>query len=165
MKKLIKCPNCGQVQAAEAGMVHCKKCNFHFNVDSQQPLKALSIQQPWAWAITMLNVDPKDIENRDWPTTFTGPVLVHSGKKFDKEGYNFLVDKFKKEGKLDELPAENEFKKWMGGIVGIVDITGCVDKSDSTWFFGPFGFTLENAKVIDLIPCNGQLKFFTPKLD
>ena len=34
-------------------------------------MKALSIRQPWAWAI--INAG-KDIENRQWPTKFRGSI-------------------------------------------------------------------------------------------
>ena len=33
-------------------------------------MKALSVKQPWAWAI----FHGKDVENRDWPTNVRGPV-------------------------------------------------------------------------------------------
>jgi hypothetical protein len=158
MKTIIKCPNCTKVQAVKPGMVNCSTCNFRFNTESRQPLRALSIQQPWAWAI--LN-GLKDIENRKWTTTFTGQILIHAGQKFDNEGLKFIKDM----NPDIEIPTEKEFKKMMGGIVGKAVITGCVEESDSPWFFGPFGFTLANAKAIDLIPCKGQLKFFTPKID
>ena len=38
---------------------------------------ALSIHQPWAWAI--LNVG-KNVENRRWRTRYRGPLLIHAGK-------------------------------------------------------------------------------------
>ncbi len=43
-------------------------------------MKALSIMQPWAWLIVNGH---KDIENRNWPTRFRGPVYIHAGKKID----------------------------------------------------------------------------------
>jgi len=45
---------------------------------------ALSIQQPWAWAIIH---GGKDVENRTWPTKFRGRFLVHASRKFDWEGF------------------------------------------------------------------------------
>ncbi len=48
----------------------------------------------------------------------------------------------------------------MGGIIGIAEIVDCVDNSDSEWFFGPFGFVLDNIKPIDFIPIKGKLGFF-----
>ena len=41
---------------------------------------ALSIRQPWAWAILS---GGKDTENRDWdhPPTYRGTLIVHAGKQ------------------------------------------------------------------------------------
>ena len=53
-----------------------------------------------------------------------------------------------------------------GAIIGEIDITGCVDHSDSPWFFGPYGFTLANPVLYDKpIPCKGMLRFFEPDID
>ena len=41
-------------------------------------MKALSIRQPWLWAILHAN---KRLENRDWPgCSYRGPVLLHASK-------------------------------------------------------------------------------------
>jgi hypothetical protein len=114
-------------------------------------MKALSIQQPWAWAI--LNAE-KDIENRDWYTNFRGEVLIHAGKKIDKDGYDYLFH----ETNLFYVPPYKDLKT--GGIVGKVTIVDCVKKSDSKWFFGKFGFVLRNPIPLEFIPCRGQLGFF-----
>jgi len=37
---------------------------------------SLSIRQPWAWLIVQGH---KPIENRTWPTTYRGPLLIHAG--------------------------------------------------------------------------------------
>lgn len=47
-----------------------------------------------------------------------------------------------------------------GGIVGMAEITDCVNKSKSPWFFGPYGFTLTNAKSLPFYPCKGKMGFF-----
>ncbi|PCI53899.1 MAG: hypothetical protein COB36_11720, partial [Alphaproteobacteria bacterium] len=49
-----------------------------------------------------------------------------------------------------------------GGIIGQATLVDCVDKSDSPWFFGRYGFVLENVKALPFRPCKGQLGFFTP---
>lgn len=46
-------------------------------------MKAISIQQPWAWAI----FNGKPVENRKWSTAYRGPLLIHAGKKFDGPGW------------------------------------------------------------------------------
>lgn len=41
------------------------------------PLLALSIRQPWLWAILKAG---KRIENRKWKTSYRGPLLLHAAK-------------------------------------------------------------------------------------
>jgi hypothetical protein len=48
----------------------------------------------------------------------------------------------------------------LGGIVSVATITGCVDASDSKWFFGPYGFTLTDAKPLPFVACRGALGLF-----
>ncbi|MDD5272857.1 MAG: ASCH domain-containing protein [Methylovulum sp.] len=109
---------------------------------------ALSIQNPWAWAILYCG---KDIENRSWSTRVRGSVLIHVGKKFDVGGIRDIGYICGKTPPRD-LPT--------GGIVGVVDIVGCVNKSDSQWFFGEWGFVLSNARPLPFFPCRGSLGFF-----
>jgi hypothetical protein len=115
-------------------------------------MKALSIQQPWAWAILYLG---KDIENRDWryPPKFRGKFFIHTGKKIDKEGYEYISDTMR-----FGLPRIGDLQT--GGIVGSAEITSCVTHSNSPWFFGPQGLVIANAKYIDFIPMLGKLGFF-----
>jgi hypothetical protein len=108
---------------------------------------ALSIQQPWAWAILHAG---KDIENRSWFTFVQGRVLIHAGKKIDPDGIDFL--------KTMNVIVPETFET--GGIVGSVEIVDCVTQSNSRWFFGKFGFVLRNPIALPFKPCRGQLKFF-----
>ena len=47
-------------------------------------MKALSVRQPWAWAIIH---STKNIENRVWSTIYRGDILIHAGKKSTKKEY------------------------------------------------------------------------------
>ncbi|WP_406404181.1 hypothetical protein [Streptomyces uncialis] len=47
-----------------------------------RPLRALTLRQPWASAITELG---KNVENRTWHTTYRGPLLIHAGLRTDPE--------------------------------------------------------------------------------
>lgn len=115
-------------------------------------MKALSIRQPWAWAI----LHGKPVENRTWPTKNTGPFLIHAGKKFDHAGYQWLLEH---RNLLDaEIPHRDDFP--MGGIVGKSRIVDCVDYHESPFFFGPWGFVLEDSKAVDFVPYRGKLGFF-----
>jgi hypothetical protein len=122
------------------------------------PTLALSVQQPWAWLIVN---GLKDIENRTWPTRVRGDVLIHAGKRFDREGYRF-VQRMIAEGESLDLPAPEQFER--GGIVGMTRITGCVEDHNSIWFFGPYGFTLDRraSRPLPFRPVRGALGFFAP---
>lgn len=119
-----------------------------------QHVKALSIQQPWAWLIVN---GYKDIENRDWRPRnpglkFRGHVLIHTGKKADPDfNHEWLCEQFGL-GVPKDLP--------YSGIVGDAVIEGCVTASESPWFFGPYGFVLRNARPLPFLPMKGALGFF-----
>jgi hypothetical protein len=123
------------------------------------PRMALSIRQPWAWAI--INVG-KDVENRTWRTDFRGPVCIHASKGMTNrewdEAMEFIDQAFPvplpaNHGRRASAIHSKEAKR--GGI-----IVGCVTTSASPWFFGRFGFVLQNARPVDFIPVKGQLGFF-----
>lgn len=118
------------------------------------PPLALSIRQPWAWAI--INAG-KDIENRDWKTKFRGPVCIHAAKglkfqEWDEAAYYM----FRSYGFI--APEPDDLHR--GGIIGVAEIVDCVEASNSPWFFGRYGFVLRNARPVEFIPVKGGLGFF-----
>lgn len=115
---------------------------------ADSPIKALSIMQPWAWLIV---AGHKDVENRTWPTSFRGPVLIHAGKNFDFDP---------QEWDWPHIEQPCDFDR--GGIVGEAEIVDCVRASSSRWFFGPYGFVIRNARPVPFRPCRGMLGFFVP---
>ena len=122
-------------------------------------MKCLSIRQPWAWLI--LNAG-KDIENRDWPTRYRGRVLVHASKGMTRSEYDDAIDQLLWDisgpSVVVVLPHFEELQR--GGIVGSVEIVGCVTHSESPWFCGRFGFMLSDPKPITFIPYRGSLGLF-----
>jgi hypothetical protein len=102
-------------------------------------MKALSIRQPWAWLIVN---GYKDVENRNGPTNFRGRVYVHAGKKMDSGWFPDLLQ----EVIAQDIQLPHEYP--LGAIVGEVDITGCVTRSTSPWFSGPYGFFAKGASGI-----------------
>ncbi|MEI6077295.1 MAG: ASCH domain-containing protein [Verrucomicrobiota bacterium] len=118
-------------------------------------LKAISIRQPWAWLIVN---GYKDIENRVWATNVRGPVLIHAGQS-KKDTTAEALAYIKRKYHVAHLPDTFE----TGGIVGLAEITGCVENHPSKWFQGPYGWTLAHARRLPFKNCKGQLKFFTPK--
>lgn len=115
-------------------------------------MKAISINQPWAWLVVN---GFKDIENRNWATKYRGDVLIHTGKKLDKDfDYDFWE-------KVIQQPITRDL--FQGGIVGQVNIIDCVDEHHSAFFFGKYGFVLAEAQAFETpLPCKGALGFFTP---
>ncbi len=121
-------------------------------------MKALSIQQPWAWAIIWAG---KDIENRSWHTNYRGSFFIHAGKKFDNKGWAWLKEQ---EGKLFKAAVPDQDAYHQGGIVGISYLIQCVNYDNSPWFYGPQGFKLSSTISIDFIPYKGNLGFFNVSL-
>lgn len=128
------------------------------------PNKALSIRQPWAWAIVHAG---KDIENRDWPTRYRGPVCIHASaykpKQDDCDEFNDVFchavrDKAERARILPRWSEALSFER--GGIVGVAEIVDCVEQSPSPWFMGRYGFVLANVQTIEFIPVKGALGFF-----
>ena len=120
-------------------------------------LKALSIRQPWAWLITHGH---KDVENRDWPTKFRGEFLVHASSRMTKADYEACVIFIAGIPRSWRLPAYDVLRKECGGIVGSARVMDCVDRADSPWFTGEYGFLLSDAKELPFRPCSGNLGFF-----
>jgi len=130
------------------------------------PIKALSIRQPWAWAIVHAG---KDTENRDWPTKYRGPVAIHASKGMGKDEYEMAAHFITTT--LGSAPSQEWLSQWhgvcaapyrldRGGIVGVADIVDCQPQSDSPWFFGKYGFLIRNARPVEFIPVKGALGFF-----
>lgn len=117
-------------------------------------IPALSIKQPWAWAIVEGH---KPVENREWKNKprYRGPLLIHASKNYDKTGAAWIGNEFP-ELKIPNLYVGNG----MGGIVGIVWFKDIVTYHKSPWFFGPLGLVVDDAKPLPFYPCKGQLGFF-----
>ena len=103
-------------------------------------MRILTIRQPWAHLIVR---DGKDIENRDWPTKYRGPFLVHAAQRIDLDGC--------KRHRIDPD------KLVTGGVVGMAEIVDCVDRHRSKWFVGKYGFVLRKRKWLPFTPWKGSL--------
>ena len=119
---------------------------------------ALSIRQPWAWAI--FNGNPvKDVENRSWPTKVRGRILIHAGLKMTADDWNGCMDlldqinpvgwAFRQGRRASALHSEEARR---GGIIGSAEIVDCVSASSSPWFFGQYGFLLRNSQPLPFRP-------------
>jgi len=119
-------------------------------------MKALTIRQPWAWAI----FHGKDIENRSWGTKYRGPLLVHAALTFDHAGYRWILDNRKKLYLTSpDIPSPDQFV--FGAVIGKVNMVDCVSFHVSAWFSGPCGFVFKDHQLFKTpIPYRGSLHFF-----
>lgn len=124
------------------------------------PTRAISIRQPWAWAI----LHGKSVENRPWSTKFRGPIFLHAAKNLTRREYEsaafFCYDYRLRHPEFPHLPAMPNLER--GGIVGAAEIVDCVSQSDSPWFIGQgqFGLVLENVRPLTFYRMNGSLGLF-----
>lgn len=122
------------------------------------PKLALSVRQPWAWAIIHAG---KDIENRSWQAVnhglkMRGRIAIHAAKGLTRAEYDSAAAFMASIGV--QCPPARELLR--GGIIGSVDVIDVVTASDSKWFFGPRGLVLANPQPCELIPAIGALGYF-----
>ncbi|MEK7730183.1 MAG: hypothetical protein AAB354_17375 [candidate division KSB1 bacterium] len=127
-------------------------------------MKALSIRQPWAWAVAHAG---KDVENRNWHMRYHGSLAIHAAKSMTRARSEAFL-RFWNEGLEEEhkrrlapliVPRSEELPR--GAIIAVAEAIDCVHKSDSRWFAGPHGLLLRDVRVlVQPIPCRGALGFF-----
>jgi hypothetical protein len=143
-------------------------------------VKALTVQQPWAWAIVH---GGKDVENRTQAWTYRGPLAIHAGSRFsDRGGRSPLLLQH-------EAYADADMVK--GAIIGVVDLVD-VHGAQSVGFWpeqpacceSPWAETayeqhldgrtrrdivhlvLEHPRPLaEPIPCRGALGLWTPPVE
>lgn len=125
---------------------------------TQLPRLALSVRQPWAWAIIHAG---KDIENRSWQAVnhglrVRGRIAIHAAKGLARCEYEDAAEFMASIGITCPAPAD----LLRGGIVGSVEVIDVVKESDSRWFFGPRGLVLRDPQPCDFIPSVGALGYF-----
>lgn len=136
-------------------------------------MRALSIRQPWAWAILHAG---KDIENRDWRPgnpgrRFRGLFLIHASSGMTRDEYESFI------GIVHDISTRMPIE-WCahlsvppfshlvrGGIVGRARVVDVVTESDSPWFFGPIGLMLADIVPTPFVPMKGALGFFDVPAD
>lgn len=120
-------------------------------------MKALSIRQPYAWAIVN---GFKDVENRPWRTRYRGPFLVHAGKIEEVDDIAGVLQQIAAATGYANLEQDYWEERQLGGIVGIATLTDCVDRHASPWFHGPRGFVLTDARPLPFRALAGKQGFF-----
>jgi hypothetical protein len=123
---------------------------------SPLPERALSIRQPWAWAI--LNAG-KDIENRPRRFHHRGPICIHASLN-NSAGHHLVSSLEIKRAAGSPIEVPYRASLTHGGIIGTAEIVDCIEASDSPWFFGPYGLVLRNVQPVPFIPVKGALGLF-----
>lgn len=128
-------------------------------IDTTLPKLALSVRQPWTWAIIHAG---KPVENRDWKRgnpglKFRGRVCLHASAGMTRAEYGDARQFMWTIG-INNVPAFEDLQR--GGIVGVTTIVDVVNAHDSRWFFGPAGLVMEDTRPVEFIPVKGALGFF-----
>lgn len=125
-------------------------------------MKALTICQPWAWAIVH---GPKRIENRTWPTNYRGTILIHAGKS---RGRLATALPFLRSLGLD--PPEDLTYAAIVGLAELVDVRpvelvdqcAASQRTHGNFAEGPLCWLLEDVRALEPIPCRGKLGLWIP---
>jgi hypothetical protein len=86
-----------------------------------RPLRALTVQQPWAAAIAS---GRKRIENRLWPTRWRGTLLIHAGRTRDERSLD-PADPFPHPLIRCAYAAAAPHTRECGAIVALAELTDC----------------------------------------
>jgi hypothetical protein len=124
------------------------------------PTIALSVRQPWAWAIIHAG---KPVENRsaaalrhmNFDRCRSG-LAIHASKGMTREEYEDAAEFMATLGVTCPPAASLE----RGGIVGVVDVAGTVSQHASPWFFGPRAILLANPRPCRFAGAAGALGLF-----
>lgn len=127
-------------------------------------MKALSLTQPWATAITL---GIKTMETRSWCTNYRGPLAIHASKAFPGWAKDFAET----EHTLGRLPARLP----LGAIVAMADLidvlwTGevvhditAVERLYGDYSPGRCAWKLENVRALTTpVSCRGYQGLWTP---
>lgn len=90
-------------------------------------MRALTVQQPWAWAIIH---GGKDVENRTQAWGYRGPLAIHAGARWSHRGASIVPDLLG-----DDLAVLQKYRAAMygpdqgsispaGAIIGVVQLAG-----------------------------------------
>lgn len=120
--------------------------------------KAITIHQPWAWAIAE---GIKTVENRTWATSYRGPIAIHAGKSMAsiEEGTRFI------ESLGYKVPTFGD--EDFGAIIAVANLVDCVKVDedplgmfgvrDNPFAQGPVCWVLSDVrKLAEPVACNGK---------
>ena len=122
--------------------------------------RAISIRQPWAWAVIHVG---KDCENRSAtaPRQFKSAVgqrvLIHaSSHRLNWADMAAAVACLKERGVACPSPSNLMY----GGVIGSVFVRGIVTRHRSPWFRGPYALVFADPRPEPFMPVRGQVGLF-----
>lgn len=122
----------------------------------QRTFRALTLWRPWDQSVLY---GGKRIENRNWApwNVIIGELIaLHAGAKYDKDGAMWMI-----ENGLYTPPSSSTSPK---GIVGVARVVDFVKESDNPWFFGEYGWRLEDVQALARpIVCTGAQRLWNVK--
>lgn len=128
-------------------------------------MRALSIRQPWHWAILKAG---KYVENRLWPAChYRGPMLLHIAQGCTRQEYEQAVatiHQARRELGLPPIQVPPLAELPRGGLGGIARITGA-EQHDFAGMRGyraggQLGLNLARVRELPFVPMKGALSFF-----
>lgn len=118
--------------------------------------RALTVRQPWAWAIVE---GLKRVENRPKRTHLRERIYIHAGRLADPKSVEHCRRLCAKAGVKMPDPKTLITR----ALIGTVTIYDCVPPFRNAWAFGPWCWLLEKPrKLARPIPMSGALGFWTP---
>jgi hypothetical protein len=114
-------------------------------------MKALSVCQPWAWAIVS---GLKKVENRWRRTNHRGPLVIHASRS-----RRYLAGDYSR--LLPSLPPVEQLD--FGALVGVVEVEDCVPVAEvegDPFAVGPWCWLLAGARRIRPVAFKGQVGLF-----
>jgi hypothetical protein len=128
-------------------------------------MRALSIRQPWAWAVLR---GGKNVENRSRPTQHRGRLLIHAGQQYAGSDAQSTVETLAHPVQLPVpgLPG-GDVALTFGAIIGAVEVTDCHTGCDGTCspWAEPGQAHIQVRRPVVLtrpVACPGRLGVFTP---
>lgn len=89
-------------------------------------MKAITVQQPWAWAIIY---GGKLVENRTQMTHYRGPLAIHAGKRWSERGARIVPEIAGPWQKSWTDPIGDAGPVPAGVLIGVVDLVDCHEEA------------------------------------
>jgi hypothetical protein len=150
---------------------------------AKRPLLALTVHQPFAWALAG---GWKPVENRDWPPppgTVGRWLAIHAGRQYDETAAADLAENIEYLGLPSAPPSGSKIA--LGAIVAVARLVGAVQvrqdelgnlevvkvlgdivahaaaAASSPWARGEWLWVLSDVVAIEPVPCLGRQKIWT----